>query len=192
MEWQAVAVGAEGTGNSLVISNAGTVANSIGLHRLHQHLPPTTACWSPTVAHGPTALISMSATLAAAITWSSANGGTVANTTASSAIFQPPPTTACWSPARVHSGPTAALLVVGSSRQQQQPGHFQRRHGGRTPRPPSASRPTASNNSVLVTDGGNSGPTAVILYVGYQGSGNSLVISNGGEVFVGTNLVISA
>ena len=40
----------------------------------------------------------------------------------------------------------------------------------------------SSNNSVLVTGDGSTWTNSGDLYVGYQGSGNSLVISNGGRV----------
>ena len=52
---------------------------------------------------------------------------------------------------------------------------------------------TPSNNSALVTGTSSLWTSSGDLYVGYYGgSGNSLVISNGGTVAVGTNLVISA
>jgi T5SS/PEP-CTERM-associated repeat protein/autotransporter-associated beta strand protein len=49
---------------------------------------------------------------------------------------------------------------------------------------------TSSNNTVLVTGSGSAWTNGQNLQVGYEGSGNSLVISNGGEGNVGGNSYI--
>ena len=51
---------------------------------------------------------------------------------------------------------------------------------------------TASNNTVLVTGTGSVWTNSRDLYVGVFSRSNSLVVTNGGEVFAGGNLVVSA
>ena len=128
--------------------------------------------------------LSLSATFGSGNSLVISNGGTVANAERRTSASRPtPPTTACWSPA-------AGSLWTNSER------HLCRRlqgsgnslvisNGGTVANSrsaPSAATQLRPNNSVLVTGAGSLWTNSGDLFVGYVGSSNSLVITNGGTV----------